>query len=141
MSERHELTQEEQRAGGIASGAIRRKKREDAQRLALERLADKLTAADTVIDDALKATTGYATKDGEFIEHADYSTRLRAAAQVYDRTLGRPRQAIELVGDGGDPLEVKLEFDADSAARVLAGLVEAGLVRPGHAAAPDSTSQ
>jgi hypothetical protein len=82
---RHELTPEERARGPANRAAANQKRREDAEELAIERLADLVVPALDALADLV------ATPD-------DPGSRARAATQILDRVLGRATQRTEHSG-------------------------------------------
>lgn len=69
------------------------------------------------------------SKDGviNMSAYDDLAAMINAAEKLLDRIFGRPRQAMELTGDGGGPIETRelLPSDADFHSEVAAVLAEA----------------
>lgn len=78
------------RAGGIASGASRRAKREELQRAAEDRLAESLDRAAKALEDALEAELVLVDKEGEEHRAPNHRARVAAADKVFDRVVGKP---------------------------------------------------
>jgi hypothetical protein len=78
---RHKLTPDDRRRGQAKGAETKRERRDEAEQQARDALAD---AAGRAVE------TLVAELDAE-----DATVRIRAAAQILDRTWGRPRQQIE----------------------------------------------
>lgn len=72
--------------------------------------------------DALDNAVVHATHEGIVIpsDHPDLSARIAAAEKLLDRAYGRPRQAMEVSGEGGGPVKASIDVD-DPEVRKLAG--------------------
>jgi hypothetical protein len=96
--------EESRRKGGRRSGEVRRERAKTLR----DRIADRLEAeADLVVGvfiDAMKANTGYFSKDGEFYESTDHPTRLRAATAALKEAFGNPVQEHRHSGDRDEPI-------------------------------------
>lgn len=112
----HDLTDEERARGNANRWAEYRRKRAEAERLALEKLADELKPSiDTLLE--IRDNTEDAASD-----------RRQAAIYVIDRVLGKPTQHTELTGSEGGPVVVENDVNADQAEAVIRSLVDAGLI-------------
>jgi hypothetical protein len=106
---RHVLTPEDRRKGQTNGAETKRARREQAADEAAVQLAGSVDAA--------------VTKLIALLDSEDESVQLRAAAQILDRVLGRPRQALEHVDRR--PVVVTETVDTRPVLKVLA---DAGLL-------------
>jgi hypothetical protein len=90
-------TAETRLKGGLAYAEKRRKLKEEARQLLVERMAEKMGRACDVVDDAMEALA-----NGE----ADHRIRLAGADRVFDRVAGKAAQAVELSGGDGGPMQI-----------------------------------
>lgn len=68
--------------------------------------------------EALLADKGVTVGHGDdaFVEVVpDHAVRLRAIAELFDRAVGKPRQAIEHTGDNGGPIKTETDLSPDVA--------------------------
>jgi hypothetical protein len=98
----HEFTPEERRRGGLARAAKIRAEREQV---------------DEVLAEALEKATRRLV---ELIDSNDPAIALRAVVALYDRVLGRPRQALEHSGS----LELYSSYDMPAIRAKLERLIE-----------------
>lgn len=131
---KHELTPEERLRGP----ANRRAKREAREEKAAEELSKALERAVTVLAEAMYAESFAIGEEGVVGLGPAHTTRVRAAAQVLDRVLGRATQRTELLGAGGGPIVLEHDVSGSDAAAILRGLAERGLIRPGVASNGDA---
>jgi adenylosuccinate synthase len=118
---RHVLTREERRKGQAKGAETKRQRREQAADEASARLADAVDAA--------------VAKLIVLLDSEDETDQLRAAAQILDRVLGRPRQTLEHRVETA-PIVVTEPVDTRP---ILNELAKIGLLdRAAHAAGPDS---
>jgi hypothetical protein len=89
----HPLTAEERARGGRNRAARIRKRKLEAERVAMDSLAASVGRAVSILADKL--------------ESDDERVQLRAAREILDRTLGRPTQAI--AGDEETPVTIVVE--------------------------------
>src|SRR5215210_323244 len=92
---RHELTPDERRRGQAKGAQTKRARRDEAEQEAKAKLDDAVDQAVATLVAELKAEAS--------------ADRIRAAAQILDRSWGRPRQAHD----------VRVERDHDAAATRL----------------------
>ena len=75
------------------------------------RIDEQADAVANALFEALLATRGITIRVGdgrdELALTPDYATRIVAAREILDRGLGRPRQAVELTGEDGGPIELE----------------------------------
>jgi hypothetical protein len=97
----------EQASRAGASPKPRALKLTEALNRRIDEQADAVIAA---LFEALLATRGITIRVGdgkdELASTPDYATRIVAAREILDRGLGRPRQAVELTGEDGRPIEL-----------------------------------
>lgn len=87
---RHKFSAEESRKGARAAASVKRRRRAEAQQLALERLT-------ALVDPALNRLEG-------LLDSKEEQVALRAARDILDRALGRARQQLEVTrADAFDP--------------------------------------
>jgi hypothetical protein len=110
---RHKLTPDDRRRGQAKGAETKRERREEAEQEARAKLDD---AADQAVGTLIAELTA-----------EDATVRIRAAAQILDRAWGRPRQAVE-AAVAVTPTVIQPEVDPG---KVLAGLVELGIIAPG----------
>lgn len=106
---RHKLTPDDRRRGQAKGVETKRARREEAE----------LAARDTLVDAAGEAVA--TLRAG--LEAEDANTRLRSAVAILDRAWGRPRQAVEHLGQLEVLVPPSPEHDAGA---VLSGLAELG---------------
>lgn len=93
----------------------------------------------------VQGTVARTTAHDTFLEiatnsEAEDKDRIQAGVQLA-KSSGYLTERVEVTGDGGGPVEVNVEHDAESVRRLLNKLVDVGLVRPGPAAALDTEAQ
>lgn len=115
-----------------------RERKAEREAIAQQKLVEAMERAATVFVEALEANASVVSRDGDVYEQIDHATRIRAADKLFDRTIGRPTQKLEHGGPDGEPIVVEHRLDVDRRRAVLEGLVDAGLIQPGDAGAPDS---
>jgi hypothetical protein len=94
------------RAGGIASGAARRKKRDEVHAMAEQLALEKVGRAIDVYIEAMEAT-----RDGQ----DDHNARIAAADRLLNRLFGMPTQTVAHSGS--------IELDVTAARDKLAALM------------------
>jgi hypothetical protein len=109
---RHKLTPADRRRGQAKGAETKRTRRDEAEQEARDTLADAATEAVQTLVAELKAENS--------------TDRIRAAAQILDRTWGKPRQQIE----GAITVQPTVIHPEVNPARVLEGLAELGLIAP-----------
>jgi hypothetical protein len=82
---------------------------------------------------ALEGEKGIAVSGGRdqpgFVEFVpDLDIRLKAIRELLDRAYGRPKQAIKLGGDGGEPIAITLPRSEERARQVAAILDQQGAI-------------
>lgn len=127
----HELTPEERARGAKAGGLARAAKYRRLRQQAEDELLDKIRDSVVALAEALTADATVYSKDGETYVAVDHPTRIRAAAQILDRALGKPVQRTELTGADSGPIVVEHDVSPDDARSVIRGLADRGLVRSG----------
>ncbi len=88
-----------------------------------ERLEQQADAVLNVLWDGLEADTHTVVGSGESAELEilpDHRVRLLAAKEILDRAYGRPKQATEVSGVGGDAIKVQAADMSDPAVRAWA---------------------
>lgn len=108
----HPLTDEERSRGGKRKAENWRAKREAAERLVLERLADEM--------EPFIRTHLELRDDGD----QPGNVRMAAVREAYDRVLGKPGQSLEVSGPDGDPLQVEINDVRERLANRIAGVAE-----------------
>lgn len=100
-----DVTKESLRFGGAQAGAGRPKtpRAVDVLRERIERDIEKWLKP---IEDALTAERFVGFDDGEAVYAEDHATRLRAAAEGFDRAYGKPKQISEVSGPDGAAIPV-----------------------------------
>lgn len=116
---------ESARIGGAQPGAGRPRnpRAVDVLRERIEQDIDKVIVP---LWEALEATSGVVVGNGPSARleiEPDYRTRIAAARELLDRGYGRPRQAVEMSGPEGGPVEVVLPVDAVERSRRAAELL------------------
>jgi hypothetical protein len=94
----HKLTDEERQRGRANRWSAHEEKRREAEEQAVARLAEELCRATDVLAEAMEAESFALTEAGPVPIGPAHSTRVRAAAQVLDRVLGRATQRTEHSG-------------------------------------------
>lgn len=123
MAVNDHATAESRSRGGLARAAKIRERREEVERIAMEKMEGALEKAVGRYVDALDAgTVTVREQDGEEVIDTDHKMRVQAADRIADRIMGKPVQRTELTGAGGGPVVLENDVDAATASRILAGL-------------------
>lgn len=111
----------EQSAKAGASPKPRALKFREALIAAVEREADSLVARWLEASNATKTVITGSGDDVLAEQAPDYAVQLRALADIWDRSVGKPNQALEITGEDGGPIRTEQALDiADPKLRALA---------------------